>query len=76
MLAVRQAPKNRLAGYLPPPHGCPPLLIERAFSAMLSLKGGNKEEVGSMDMARGTSMRTSPWRGSIPEDERPVSRMR
>lgn len=43
---------------------------------MLSLKGGNKEEVGSMDMARGTSMRASPWRGSIPEDERPVSRMR
>ena len=36
----------------------------------------DKEEVGSMDMARGTSMRASPWRGSIPEDERPVSRMR
>lgn len=50
MLAVRQAPKNRLAGYMPPPHGCPPLLIERAFSAMLSLKGDNKEKVGSMDM--------------------------
>ena len=35
---------------MPPAHGCPTFLIESAFSAMLSLKGDDKEEVGSMGM--------------------------
>lgn len=43
---------------------------------MLSLKGDDKEEVGGTAWARDTSMSASSWRGSIPEDERPVSRMR
>lgn len=70
--AVRQVPQNRLAA---PAHGCPPFLIERAFLAMLSLKGDNKEESAAWAWARGTSMSASSWRGSIPEDERPVPRM-
>lgn len=60
---------------MPPPHGCPPFLIERAFSAMFSLKGDNKEKVGSMGMARGTSMSVALARTHLGEARR-NSRMR
>ena len=36
--------------YMPPAHGCPTFLIEPAFPAMLSLKGDDREEVGSTGM--------------------------
>ena len=43
---------------------------------MLSLKGDDKEEVGSTGMGAWRLHERMSWRGSIPEDERPVSRMR
>lgn len=36
--------------YMPPAHGCLTFLIEPAFPAMLSLKGDDREEVGSTGM--------------------------
>ena len=58
---------------MPPAHGCPTFLIEPAFSARLSLKGDDREEVGSMGARR--LHERIVLAGSIPEDERPVSRM-
>ena len=43
---------------------------------MLSLKGDDKEEVGSTDMGAWHFHERIVLAGSIPEDERPVSRMR
>lgn len=51
---IRRPPHD--SGYMPPPHGCPPFLIGRAFSAMLSLKGDHKKVTGSKGMTSGLSM--------------------
>ena len=61
---------------MPPAHGCPTFLIESAFSAMLSLKGDDKKKVGSTGMGAWHFHERIVLAGSIPEDERPVSRMR
>ena len=67
---------------MPPAHGCPTFLIESAFPAMLSLKGDDKEEVGSMGARRLHERIVLAWKickkpgRERPEEERPVSRIR
>lgn len=72
---IRQAPQNRLALHAASPR-MPDILIEPAFSARLSLKGDGREEVGSTGMGAWHFHERIVLAGSIPEDERPVSRMR
>lgn len=70
---IRRPPQD--TGYMPPAHGCPPFLIGRAFSVILSLKGDHKEVTGSKGMTSGLSM-SAVLAGRIPGEARLSSQMR